>query len=192
MRMIVCVAPIALLLSCSSDTDQPPATVTTTGRAMAQLLDDGKGLEHVARINDNLYRGAQPTEEGYRTLKEMGIKTVICLRYYTSNKKKVEAAGLRYVELRIHADIGSTPPTDEQVKLFFDTVLDPEKQPVYFHCKHGKDRTGTMAAIYRIERDGWTNKEAEEELQAFGYHDIFKDLVAFVREYKPRGFKPRR
>ena len=157
---------------------------------MAQRLDNRQGLEHVARINNNLYRGAQPTEEGYRTLKEMGIKTVICLRYRTSHRKEAEAAGLEYVELGIHADVGSTPPTAEQVKLFFDTVLDPSKQPVYWHCKHGKDRTGTMAAIYRIERDGWSNKEAEEELHAFGYHTIFKDLIAFVRDYKPRGFKP--
>ena len=63
------------------------------------------------------------------------------------------------------------------------------KQPVYLHCKVGRDRTGTFAAIYRIEVDGWTNEEAMEELQAFGYHDYYKDLINFVKKYKPKGFK---
>lgn len=175
--------------SCSSESTPAAPTQTSTGRAFAELLPDGKGLAKVAKIRPGLYRGSQPTAEGYKTLKEMGFKTVICLRRFNSGEKEVEAAGMEYVAIPIHADVGSTPPSDEQVKLFFDTVLDPARQPVYFHCKHGVDRTGTMAAIYRLERDGWNAKEAVEELQAFGYHDIFKDLIAFVRAYEPRGFK---
>ena len=59
------------------------------------------------------------------------------------------------VEIPIQADVfGSEPPTDEQVREFFTVVLDPARQPVFFHCAHGKDRTGTMAALYRIEVDG--------------------------------------
>ena len=45
-----------------------------------------------------------------------------------------------------------------------------------------------MAALYRIEVDGWTPAEAIEEMQHFGYHDNYKDLVAFVRAYVPRGY----
>lgn len=29
-------------------------------------------------------------------------------------------------------------------------------------------------------------------MQAFGYHDIYKDLTEFVRGYKPRGFRSAR
>lgn len=95
---------------------------------------------------------------------------------------------MTYVEIPIRADIVSTPPTDEQVELFFKTVLDPDRQPVFFRCAHGKDRTGTMAALYRIEIDGWTPEQAIEEMQAFGYNDWFQDLIAYVRDYRPRGF----
>ena len=63
---------------------------------------------------------------------------------------------------------------------------------IYFHCAHGKDRTGTMAALYRIEVDGWTADQATQEMQAFGYRDIYKDLIAFVRAYTPRGYNPPR
>ena len=173
---------------CKSDTTPPP-TATTSGRAMAERLEDSNGLEHVARLNAGLYRGAQPEGEGFNALKAMGVKTIINLRYHHSSDEEAKKAGLNYVEIRIKANVTSRPPTDEQVKLFFDTVLDPAKQPVYFHCMVGKDRTGTMAALYRIEVDGWSNEEAIEELHSFGYHTYYKDLINFVREYKPRGFK---
>jgi hypothetical protein len=45
-----------------------------------------------------------------------------------------------------------------------------------------------MAALWRIERNGWTPAEAIEEMQAFGYHDYYEDLIAFVRAYRPRGY----
>ena len=39
-----------------------------------------------------------------------------------------------------------------------------------------------MAALYRIEVDGWANEDAVAEMRHFGYHDWYKDLVAFVRD----------
>ena len=183
---------LLLLGACGGNGGPPPAN-SNSGKAFAARLPDTDVLEHVARINDSLYRGAQPDgEEGYAAVKEMGIKTVICLRNNHDYSEEVKKAGMEYVAIPIYAAIGSTPPSDEQVELFFNTVLDPSNQPVYFHCLHGKDRTGTMGAIYRIEVDGWTNEEAVEELQAFGYHSIYKDLIQFVRDYKPRGFARRK
>ncbi len=180
-------ALITLLIgACAS----PPRK--TPSPSNAQRLPNARGLSNVARITPNLYRGAQPDDDGYRTLKKMGVKTIISFRNFFSSEKNAEAAGLQYLSIPIYASIGSSAPTDAQVKLFFDTVLDPRNQPVYIHCQHGKDRTGMMAAIYRIEREGWTNEEAIEEMQAFGYHDIFRDLIGFVRKYEPRGFTLRR
>jgi len=37
--------------------------------------------------------------------------------------------------------------------------------------------------------DGWTTDEAISEMQRFGYHDMYKDLIAFVRGYKPGDYK---
>jgi protein tyrosine phosphatase (PTP) superfamily phosphohydrolase (DUF442 family) len=115
------------------------------------------------------------------------VKTVLSLRSWHSEKGEVEGAGLRFVAIPMHADVfGSTPPKDEEVALFLKTLRDPASQPVYFHCAHGKDRTGTMAAVYRMEVDGWTADEAIAEMQAFGYHDIYRDLIAYLRAYRPR------
>jgi tyrosine-protein phosphatase SIW14 len=166
-----------------------PEAEHTAGVATTTRLADGGGLQHVAMLCPEVYRGAQPTREGYRRLRAMGVKTVINLRRFTDSRDEVEAAGLNYVSIPIYASIGSSPPTDEQLQRFFDTVLDPSKQPVFLHCKHGKDRTGMMAALYRIERQGWSNLEAIAEMQQFGYHDVFVDLIGFVRSYQRRGYR---
>jgi tyrosine-protein phosphatase SIW14 len=176
----------SLLVSCGSD---PAHVATSTGKPFASRIEGKAGLPNLALMAPGIYRGGQPSAEGFRTLKEMGVRTVIGFRSNTSTKDEVEAAGLASVELPIQASVfGSEPPTDEQIELFFRTALDPARRPVFFHCKHGKDRTGTMAALYRIEVDGWTNDEAIEEMQSFGYHDIYKDLIEFVRTYRPRGY----
>ncbi|MBI3856274.1 MAG: tyrosine-protein phosphatase [Planctomycetes bacterium] len=179
---------LCLLAGCGDADAQKKVNGTTTHRAIAQRIPDVPGLENFARMNPNLYRGAQPTEEGFRQLKAMGVKTVIDFRSFHSTKKQVEAAGLTPVEIPLRADLGSVPPNDEELKRFFEVVLDPARQPVYIHCAFGKDRTGTMAAVYRLEIDGWTADEALQEMEAFGYHNIYQDLIRFIRTYKPRGF----
>jgi hypothetical protein len=52
-----------------------------------------KGLTNVGRVVPYLYRGAQPTADGYATLKVMGINTVVNLRTTSSERQKVEGAG---------------------------------------------------------------------------------------------------
>ncbi len=162
------------------------ATRTSSGKPFAQRL---QGLGNFAQIEPFLYRGAQPDAAGLRELEERGIKTIVSLRHRESVREDIVSAGMNLVEIPIRADVfGSEPPTDEEIRRFFETVLDPAMQPVFFHCAHGQDRTGTMAALWRIERNGWTPEEAIEEMHAFGYHDYFDDLIEFVRAYRPRGF----
>lgn len=184
-RVLLLVIAAILIPACG---EEPKVTGTTTQRAIAQRLPGVPGLENFARVNPTLYRGAQPTVEGYKQLKAMGVKTVIDFRSFHSTRSQVEDAGMMAVEIPIRADLGSVPPDDKMLKKFFDVVLDPGRQPVYIHCAFGKDRTGTMAAVYRLEVDHWTADEALQEMEAFGYHNIYRDLVNYVKAYKPHGF----
>jgi len=177
-------------LAIASCNGAAPSNATKSGRAMAVRIDDVAGVGNFARVDDRLYRGAQPTADGYRNLKKLGVKTVISFRSNTDTRTEAESAGLTYIRMPVQADIiGSEPPTDEQVKTFFDIVLDPAKQPVYMHCRGGKDRTGTLGAVYRMEMDGWSNNEAIEEMQAFGFHDNYTDLMNYIKKYKTKGYK---
>jgi tyrosine-protein phosphatase SIW14 len=144
------------------------------------------GVANAARITPNLYRGAQPDKNGFASLKKMGIKTVISLRTWHHEAEAVKAAGMTPIEIPLQADPrGSKPPTPLQIAQFLKIVRDPSRQPVFFHCRYGEDRTGTMGAVYRMEIDGWNNADAYNEMKAFGFNSIWLDLRKFVTNYKP-------
>jgi tyrosine-protein phosphatase SIW14 len=150
---------------------------------------DVPGVENFGEVlAGRIYRGAQPTSEGYESLKKLGVRTVISLRDWHDETKDVVASGLESVRIPLQADVrGSKPPSAEEVAKFLSVVLDPQKQPVYFHCAHGKDRTGTMCAVLRMEVFGWTNDEAWDEMQSFGFNYVWENLQKFVQSYKPLG-----
>jgi protein tyrosine phosphatase (PTP) superfamily phosphohydrolase (DUF442 family) len=169
----------------------PPAAgrVPAAAPAFAERLPD-LPVENAACMAEGLYRGAQPDSRGLRALKERGVKTILCLRNSAPEEKEAADLGLEFVHIPMEAGLVSTPPTEEQVRRFFEVVLDPARRPVFFHCARGKDRTGTMAALYRIEVDGWTARRAMAEADSFGFHEWYRDLEDFIEGYRPRGFRP--
>jgi hypothetical protein len=47
-------------------------------------------------------------------------------------------------------------------------------------------RTGVYCAVYRMERQGWTNAEAITEMYAVGYFQEDPSALEFLRTYVPR------
>ncbi len=84
-------------------------------------------------------------------------------------------------------------PDPENVNRFLKIVTDGSRTPVFVHCRHGADRTGTVCAIYRIATEGWSKDEAIEEMTkgGFGYHSIWKNLVGYVHELDVEKLKDR-
>jgi hypothetical protein len=93
---------------------------------------------------------------------------------------------MKYVNIPMHSNMFSAqPPTDSQVRAFLSVVTDSTQYPMFIHCHAGKDRTGAMSAIYRMEVCGWTRNEAIEEMMAFGFAGHFKKLYNYVSDYSP-------
>jgi protein tyrosine phosphatase (PTP) superfamily phosphohydrolase (DUF442 family) len=138
------------------------------------------GLPNLHKVNDQLYRGAQPEKEGYEELSKMGVKTIICLRETEPDLEIIKQAKLEC----IHIPMKTWNPTDEETVKFLKTVADKSKQPIYVHCKHGSDRTGTMCAIYRIAIDGWSKEDAIQEMTKgdFGFHPLWTNLIRFIKK----------
>ncbi len=138
------------------------------------------GLPNLHKVSENLYRGAQPTAEGMKQLEKMGIKTVVNLRSGHSDRDEIKDTGLSYE----HINMTTWNPKTEDVVRFLQIVTDSSRTPVFVHCKHGADRTGTVCAIYRIVLEGWSKDEAIEEMTkgGFGFHSIWNNLVDYIRE----------
>jgi protein tyrosine phosphatase (PTP) superfamily phosphohydrolase (DUF442 family) len=136
------------------------------------------GVTNLHKVNDGLYRSAQPTEEGFKNLKALGIKTVVNLRAVHSDRDEITPLGLGYE----HIKMKSWHAEEADVIRFLRIVSDPKQTPVLVHCQHGSDRTGTMCAIYRIAVQGWSKEEAIKEMTegGYGFHETWQNLLAFV------------
>ncbi len=163
-----------------NQTDRPPKW------AQPVKLD---GVPNLHKISGKLYRSAQPSAEGMKKLKELGIKTIINLRSFHTDKDEIEDSGTDFNYERIY--MKAWHPEKEDVIKFLKIVADPEKAPVLVHCQHGADRTGTMCAIYRIVIEGWAKEEALKEMTdgEYGFHEIWQNLEPFISKLDHEALK---
>jgi protein tyrosine phosphatase (PTP) superfamily phosphohydrolase (DUF442 family) len=138
------------------------------------------GLPNLHKVSEDVYRGAQPTAEGFRELYKMGIKTVVNLRSLHSDRDELGDVPLAYREIPMQA----WRPEQEEVLEFLRVVTDPDQTPVFVHCQHGADRTGVAVASYRMVVQGWSTDEAIAEMMegGFGFHGIWINLPRFLRK----------
>jgi tyrosine-protein phosphatase SIW14 len=154
--------------------------------ASAAAASDPSGVSNFHKVNDYVYRGAQPTDDGLRNLAKLGIKTVIDLREADGRSIAeagvVKAAGMTYVSVPM---LGLRAPTAEQVSKVLTILDDNAAGPVFVHCRRGADRTGTVIACYRITHDHWDNAKALTEARSFGMAWIEKAMQGYVMRYQP-------
>lgn len=143
------------------------------------------GVPNFHKVNDRVYRGGQPDSRGWTELARIGVKKVVDLRQRTEHSTTAESlavtsAGMRYVNAAMD---GWATPTSEQIKTPL-ALLDDE-EPVFVHCKRGRERTGSVIAAYRISREGWTNEKALEEAREKGMAWWAKGMRRFIAAYRP-------
>ena len=162
-------------------TPNAPATVRS---AYGQKLKIA-GLPNGGRVNEVLYRGAQPHTEGMEALKKMGVTTIVDLRgenagLRESEKKEAESLGMRFVNIPVS---GWAPPSNTQVAQFLTLFRDP-KERVFVHCRFGDDRTGVFIAAYRMAYDGWPSQQAMNEMYFFGFNGFWHpSMKSFIRDF---------
>jgi protein tyrosine phosphatase (PTP) superfamily phosphohydrolase (DUF442 family) len=147
------------------------------------------GLPNLDRVTAGLYRGAQPSAEGFAELNKLGIRTDVNLRSGHDEKQQAEAAGLRYVSIPMHA----WHAEDEDIAAFLKAVTDPENGPYFVHCQHGSDRTGVCIAAYRVAVQGWPKEEAVREMTGgdYGFHSIWENLADYIQNMDVAGMRRR-
>jgi protein tyrosine phosphatase (PTP) superfamily phosphohydrolase (DUF442 family) len=138
-----------------------------------------EGVPNLFKVNESLYRSAQPTAEGMTSLARAGIKTVVNLRSFHSDRAPLGSIGLRYE----HIFMKAWHPEREEVLAFLRILKNSTTHPVLVHCQHGADRTGTMIALYRVVVDGWSPEDAVKEMVegGYGFHGVWVNLPRWIR-----------
>jgi len=161
-----------------------PAVLLAAGTAFAG--SDPLEVPNFHQVNEQIFRGAQPTPAGFQNLANLHIKTVIDLRETNkrtlAEKKSVEAAGMRYVNMPMS---GMRAPTQRQISKVLALFNDKSAGPVFVHCRRGADRTGTVVACYRISHDHWNNQKALAEARSLGMSWVERAMQNYVLRYRP-------
>jgi tyrosine-protein phosphatase SIW14 len=130
------------------------------------------------QMSPTLYRSALPDSGAVSVLKKLKIGTVITF-LPESDAGWLKTADIKQVQLSYrtnHVD-------DADVLTALRAIQDAEADgPVLMHCKHGSDRTGLMAAMYRVVVQGWSKEDALNEMTLGGFGDSsdFKNGVRYM------------
>jgi protein tyrosine phosphatase (PTP) superfamily phosphohydrolase (DUF442 family) len=141
-------------------------------------------IKNFGQMDARFYRGAQPKEQDYKDLANLGIKTVIDLQAEPKSYEKsiVESLGMTYINIPM---IEKQYPTEAAIKLFLKVVNDPATGRFFVHCAGGRHRTGAMGAVYRYQFYDWNFDQVYAEMKQYDFytswgHSAFK---AFVKDY---------
>lgn len=145
-------------------------------------------IQRFRKVDTNIYRGSAPTAKDVEYLKnQFGIKKIISL-----DKAAGDAIDKACQLLKI-----------QHIKIYIETKKDIAKLlkynlkhllvnggPTYFHCHYGKDRTGLLAAMYKVKYMGMSSEKAIAEAKSLGFglgvpHNITNLYEHIIRASKP-------
>lgn len=152
---------------------------TSTAEAKSKVED----LPNMFKMNDYVYRGGRPTLAGMQQLKKMGVTTILNVENDAEaiaiDKKIAATVGLRWVSVPFDT---FKKPKDAKVDYVLKMLQDRSLGPIYLHCKHGRDRTGMLMGLYRVEVDGWFPKTAYKEMKDRGFRTLIWTLDGYYKK----------
>lgn len=137
------------------------------------------GVTNFFKLSDEIYSGAAPEgEQGFATLKKLGIKTIITVDGAKPDVATAKKFGLRYVHLPFGYD---GIPTEQAFRLVKAARELPK--PIYVHCHHGQHRGPAGAAVICEGTEHWNSARAIDWLKQAGtstnYPGLYKSVATF-------------
>jgi hypothetical protein len=162
------------------------AAAIEVGCAMGSSASQGQvaetGVPNLHTVDKGVYRGGQPTAEGWSYLKSLGVKTVVKLDLPSEGSdEEATRLGMTVVDASgPPSDLGNffEAPNPARIRLAVETLEDESRWPIYVHCLHGQDRTGLIVGLFRVRHDHFTKSQAFKEMRENNFHwALFPGLV---------------
>lgn len=120
------------------------------------------------------YRSAQlDRDELEYYIKKYGIKSILNLRgdhlnakWYKEEIKTCEDNHVAYYSVAL---LASCEPSERDVRNIIE-LFSSMPRPVLIHCKHGADRSGLVAAMWKVIVDKEPKSEARKQLSPMFFH----------------------
>jgi len=132
------------------------------------------------QMTPTLYRSRQPDAAAQPLLKQLGVTTVVDF-IKESDSTWLSDPAVTQVQIplqTVHVDDADIIQSLRAIQTAQETG------PVLMHCKHGLDRTGLVAAMYRIVVQGWSKQAALDEMEhgGFGDEDSLKHGIDYINK----------
>lgn len=141
-------------------------------------------VKNFGQMDANYYRGGQPKQDQYQSLKDLGVTTVIDLRNDPESYEKptAESLGMKYINIPMD---DAKYPDEATIARFLKEINDPANGVMYVHCKGGKHRAGVTGAVYRMNKYGWNYDQAFAEMERFNFDTSWgrQIMKTFVQDY---------
>ncbi len=151
---------------------------------LAGLASAEVEIPRFLEISTGLYRSGRPNKDALEWLKEEHkIKTIINLENddYRVERERgwAEELGLNFYSVPMSA---SQYPSDRTVNEALDLMNNVDLHPLLIHCKHGRDRTGMIVGLYRVESEGMSAEDAYEEMLDLGFRQWLFNLDNYFKD----------
>ncbi|MDR1340886.1 MAG: tyrosine-protein phosphatase [Prevotellaceae bacterium] len=135
------------------------------------------GLDNLYMIARGVYRSEQPGREQFKALEKYGIREVLNLRAWHSDSRLAKGAGLILHRVRMSAHNANDYDVVAALR-----IIKNRKGAILIHCHHGSDRTGLIAAMYKIVFLNTDKKDAIAEMTdgGFGFHGIYDNIRRYI------------
>lgn len=146
---------------------------------------DAPGVGNFHQVDGHLFRGAQPSDQGFASLAKLGIRTIVDLLPGDSHSDRERALaarlGMRYVNVPMS---GFEAPSNQQIGKALAVLNANADGPLFIHCRRGKDRTGTVIACYRILHDHWESRKALGEARSLGMSRLERGMQRYILQFE--------
>lgn len=140
--------------------------------------------QNFGSVGPLLYRGAEPDAACLDQLAKLGVRTIVSLRDDDEDTERERAwaktRGIRFESVPMS---GFRRPDDAEVRRALDVIGSAGNEPVFVHCKRGRDRTGVIIAAWRLSREGWTLEQAWDEAKRFRLAFWQVRMKDFIRDF---------
>jgi protein-tyrosine phosphatase len=154
--------------------------------SLPAFAGSGPGIKNFDQVDQHVYRGGQPTDEGFHQLAKLGVKTIIDLREAggrsAAEEQTVTAAGMHYINVPMG---GMTPPSEAEIVKILNILEEATSGPVFVHCMRGADRTGAVIAAYHIDHDHWDNARALKDAKNHGMSRFQFPRMSYIKSFQP-------
>lgn len=138
------------------------------------------------------YRSAQLDRDEFEYyIKKYNIRSIVNLRgenpdtpWYIEEEKVSAEHNVAHYDIALSA---SREPTDEEVRRLME-IFKSASRPVLIHCQGGADRSGLVAAMWKVIVDRESKSEAEKQLSVLYGHIPMgkkKAMDHFFENWKP-------